>query len=161
LINYSYLIIENIEIFKKLHFEQPGIIMVVKSKFGRRRYIVFILENGSDITKKDLIYSFNRLLPQQLPEVVKENSEEKSDGALKNRINNNLDTKNDEAPRLRHKLKYFDGRIGILLTPHWQKSQALRILNSIEYVGHLKKPIKLKSVGTSGTLKKAMKKYIH
>ncbi|UCH88437.1 MAG: hypothetical protein JSV49_09255 [Thermoplasmata archaeon] len=113
--------------------------MAIKSKIGRRRYIVFKIQSGEEITYKDLIFTFNRILPIHQKD--------------KNSINEN-------PPVLRHKLKYFDGEYGILLCPHWLKASAIEIIGSVQNVGYRKKPIKIETIGTSGTLKKARKKYL-
>lgn len=138
--------------------------MVIKSKTGRRRYIVFRIKDNSEITFKDLTYTFNRLLPFKKQDI--ENMDigspitGESTGKInypKKRQNNNL----DKNPLLHHKLKYFDGEYGILLCPHWLKPFALETMVSIGRVGYLNKTVKIEPIGTSGTLKKARKKYLH
>jgi RNase P/RNase MRP subunit POP5 len=137
--------------------------MVVKSKIGRRRYIVFKIVEGDDITRKDLIYTFNRSIPKE--------PDDKSAGVKKILLNSNSmqhnqksfngrSKKNEKLPVLQHRLKYFDGQFGIILTPHWQKPEAIIILKKIERIGILNKPIKIEPIGTSGSIKKAMKKYL-
>lgn len=137
--------------------------MVVKSKIGRRRYIVFTIESEQDITRKDIIYTFNRLLPldpadinksgrvlQKTKDSTTSNDDKNRSGQLSKR----------DSPVLQHRLKFFDGQNGILLCPHWLQHYAVDILNSVQHLGVLQKPVKIKSIGTSGTLKKARKKYL-
>ena len=57
-------------------------------------------------------------------------------------------------------MKYFDGQFGVLLTPHWHKSEAIIILQTLDRIGVLNKPVKIEPIGTSGSMKKAMKKYL-
>jgi RNase P/RNase MRP subunit POP5 len=137
--------------------------MVVKSKMGRRRYIVFEIQEGKDITMKDLIFTFNRSLPLLPPAKTDNEIQSENDGDGFTQDNKRpVDTgeENSEYPVLKHRLKYFDGTHGILLCPHWLKPKAIEIINSVQYVGYLKKPVKIQSVGISGTLKKARKKYL-
>jgi RNase P/RNase MRP subunit POP5 len=138
--------------------------MVVKSKIGRRRYIVFRIEKGTDITWKDLVYTFNRLLPLQPIDKCEPESNIKN-GHLKISPSNNTKNEGNSAgsytPFLRHRLKYYDGSYGILLCPHWQKTQAIEAITTIKDVGIRKKAVKIVPIGTSGTLKKARKKYLH
>jgi RNase P/RNase MRP subunit POP5 len=138
--------------------------MVIKSKIGRRRYIVFKVKKGKDITRKDLIYTFNRKLPidpadlnksdQNLPESI--DQPPKNENSMKSEL-----LKIDDVPLLRHRLKDFNGSMGILLCPHWLKPFAIDIITSISHVGYQNKPVELEPIGTSGTLKKARKKYLH
>ena len=139
-----------------------GIKMVVKSDIGRKRYIVFKIEEGTEITKKDLIYTFNRTLPSHPEEFIGENKSDENGGEpIKAAPSIQKILQDDNEKRIiRHNLKYFDGHFGILLCPHWLKVHAIETIGSIERVGIRKKPVKLVSVGTSGSLKKARKKYL-
>lgn len=138
--------------------------MAVKEAIGRRRYIVFVISEGTDITWKDLTYTFNRSLPAHQDDMSSiDHCQEKYEDQHKiepKKLNSDKQNGNG-MPVLRHRLKQFDGRCGILLCPHWMQRVAIKILNSIEKVGILNKPVKIESIGTSGTLKSAMKKYIH
>ena len=138
--------------------------MVVKDKFGRRRYIAFRIVSGDEITRKDLIYTFNRTLPSERNGGFIGQKPKGTPLSLPGHpgaSNTKGSSDENEPPILKHRLKHYDGTYGILLCPHWWHKEAIETINSIAEVGILKKPVRIESIGTSGTLKKAMKKYIH
>lgn len=57
-------------------------------------------------------------------------------------------------------LTVFEHNKGILRCVHTYKDEAIGLLTSIKTMGGEKMPIKVETLGTSGTIKKAKRKYL-
>ena len=102
--------------------------MVVKSRIGRKRYIIFRINADIDITKRDIIYTLNRsktINTTQLPWVI----------SIKNNI-------------------------GLIRCNHLDKEKIIELLQSIHLIGNSKIPVSIKTLGTTGTIRSARKKYL-
>ena len=97
----------------------------------RRRYIGFILEDDDlEISKTEMINSIRSYCNEIF------NIGCKSKGFFLVRFSNNK---------------------GILRCKHTEKDNAIKLLNSIKKIGN--KDIKIKTIGTSGTIKSLIKKH--
>lgn len=56
-------------------------------------------------------------------------------------------------------LTIFENNHGILSCVHTSKNEAIELLSSLKAVGREKVPIKVDTLGTSGTIKKARNRY--
>ncbi|WP_455393234.1 Rpp14/Pop5 family protein [[Eubacterium] cellulosolvens] len=132
--------------------------MVVKSKIGRRRYIVFKIDSASLISKRDLIYTLNKLLHYN--------------------ANNNLQNETSKENITYHPSKdtasvpqqiafnqlpwiiYLVNNYGLIRCHHLDQNKTISLLNSIKWIGKKKSPINIRTLGTTGTIRKARKKYL-
>ncbi|UCG69123.1 MAG: hypothetical protein JSV09_15280 [Thermoplasmata archaeon] len=57
-------------------------------------------------------------------------------------------------------LTVFENNKGILRCAHTNKEKAMRLLVSIKSIGRDKVPVKVVTLGTSGTIKKAKRRYM-
>ncbi len=105
--------------------------MVVKSKVGRKRYIIFKIDTNSNISKRDIIYALNILTNHnskqflQLPWII-----------------------------------YLKENFGLIRCHHLDRDKTIVLLQSIKWAGIEKKPLKIQTLGTAGTIRSARKKYL-
>jgi RNase P/RNase MRP subunit POP5 len=135
--------------------------MVVKSKIGRKRYIVFKIDSETEVTKRDLIYSLNSLVNKS-----KSVPEEK---ALTNN-NSNDDSDRDLSVEIALKdSRYFkkipwiiflEKNYGLVQCHHLDKNRTIGLLHSIRWAGKLKNNVNITTLGTTGTILSARKKYL-
>jgi len=132
--------------------------MVVKAKIGRKRYIIFKIDSNSDISKRDLIYTFNKLVYTRSNNTASETNF-KLRGPPGTKINiasaNNILTFN----QLPWVIK-ITNHYGIIRCHHLDKNKTIELLHSITCTGNNKHPVKIKTLMTTGTIKKARKKYL-
>lgn len=57
-------------------------------------------------------------------------------------------------------LTIFEDNVGILRCVHTYKDEAVKLLTSIKIVGKEKMPVNVETLGTSGTIKQAKRKYL-
>jgi len=104
--------------------------MVVKSKVGRKRYIIFKIYSDSIVSKRDLIYSIHDSIKNAskfltVPWVIS--------------VKNNY---------------------GIIQCQHLDKDKTINFLQSMESIGKFKNSVKIITLGTTGTIRSARKKYL-
>ena len=116
--------------------------MVVKSKIGRKRYIIFRIDASSFINKRDMIYSLKTQYK------YKSNSNG-SEGA------NDISDFN-KTPWLIS----LDRNYGLIRCHHLDTNKTIKLLQSIQSAGNIKLPIKITTLGTAGTIRSARKKYL-
>ena len=149
-----------------------GIHMVVKSKIGRKRYIVIKIESEQMITKRDLVYTINGLVNNRFnigPNKDKTSKEtnNKSDSNLLEKENKNQNSNHLPSNNLiMHKKTYTPWVIfikknyGLIRCQHLDKEKTIELLNSVSWVGKRKTQVKIQTLGTTGTIQSAMKKYL-
>jgi len=99
----------------------------------RKRYIGFVLINESD------------------EQIVK--------SEIRNEIQKRCLELFDKKPdNVRIDIIQFDGEKGIVRCGHTQKEDMIKLLNSIDSISN--KKVKIKTVGTSGTIKKLIQKHM-
>ena len=105
--------------------------MTKKSRVIRKRYIAFRITAPRLISRNELISA------------IRENIKHKKSW-------NNM----------KPWLTIFENNQGILSCVHTSKSEAIELLSSLKAVGREKVPIKVETLGTSGTIKKARNGYL-
>ncbi len=120
--------------------------MVVKSKIGRKRYIIFKLNSNSIITKRDFIYTLNNLMNMYYPyRIMDPNSSENEDSNQFLNFPWVILVKNN---------------YGLVRCHHLDKAKTIKLLCSINMIGNSKNPVKIETLGTTGTIRSARKKYL-
>ncbi len=119
--------------------------MVVKSKVGRRRYIVFRIHSNRTITKGDLITYLRYALEQNLFSI--DNQSLSSNKSL-NKFN-----------RMPWVI-FIRNNIGIIRCHHLDTKNTIALLNSFNSILSDKQLFKITTLGTTGTIKSARKKYL-
>ncbi len=102
-----------------------------KNKKTRKRYIAFKIHASRTITRKEFIAAIRSSVSDR----------------------NSWD-------RIKPWLTTFEDNCGILRCTHIAKDEALLLLSSIDVVGRERIPIKVETIYTSGTIKKAKGKII-
>jgi RNase P/RNase MRP subunit POP5 len=116
--------------------------MVVKSKIGRKRYIIFKIDSNSFIKKRDLIYSLKTRYKNESPSKISEGVIDISDF--------------NKTPWLIS----LDKNYGLIRCHHLDTDKVIRLLQSIQSAGNINLPIKITTLGTAGTIRSARKKYL-
>lgn len=117
--------------------------MVVKDKVGRKRYIVFRVEPEGETTSE-----------AQAPIEI---SRGPMIGAIRWSVKANT-----KSPITSYWLTVFENDYGILRCPHIEKEDAIRVLTAIRWIWQddRRVEVKITTLGTSGTIKRAREKYI-
>lgn len=97
----------------------------------RKRYIAFSVEAPRDVSRKEFISAIRKNAPEQ-----------------------------DKWERMEPWLTVFENNKGILRCRHTGCEEAILLLNSIESIGRERVKIKVRTLGTSGTIKKAKSRYL-
>ncbi len=105
--------------------------MPSKARTPRKRYIAFKITAPRTISRKEFIVSIRQSIPDK-------NSWE----------------------RIEPWLTVFEDNEGILRCTHTSKDEAIELLTSIKTVGRERIPVKIETLGASGTIKKAKRKYL-
>jgi RNase P/RNase MRP subunit POP5 len=105
--------------------------MTASDKTTRKRYIAFQINAPRTISRSEFIYAIRD----------REKSNEYKEG-------------------IKPWLTVFDNNQGILRCAHTKKDEAVRLLSSIKSVGREKMPVKVITLGTSGTIKTARRRYL-
>jgi RNase P/RNase MRP subunit POP5 len=135
--------------------------MVVKSKVGRKRYIVFKIESDTDISRYDLIYTLKKLVKNRPNSNNKDLYDSKKD--------NNAYSELSYRAAVDQRLGYFieipwvisiNNNYGLIRCYHLEKDKTIDLLNSITLVGKAKNRVIIKTLGTTGTIRSARKKYL-
>ena len=156
--------------------------MVVKSKLVRKRYIIIKIDTDYDISKRDLIYTLNKLTASHSQSSVKSgkshtaNTNDKEQAnkrqTQKNNLNiliNNTDKSNVTTGSSRPTLKpiprvpwviSLTNKIGLIRCHHLDKQKTIELLQSITWIGNKKNLAKVETIGTTGTIQSARKKYL-
>jgi RNase P/RNase MRP subunit POP5 len=121
--------------------------MVVKSKIGRKRYIVFQIDTGTIIDKKSLIYTIKNRFRDSKPSVD-------------HGVQNGLVTNEFSDFRTIPWVIYIRNNYGLIRCHHLDTEKAIELLNSIRELVGVNQPVKIKTLGTTGTIKSARKKYL-
>jgi RNase P/RNase MRP subunit POP5 len=100
-------------------------------KTQRKRYIAFSVEAPRDISRKEFISA------------IRKNAQEQ-----------------EKWERMEPWLTVFENNKGILRCTHTGCQEAILLLTSIESIGREGVKIKVKTLGTSGTIKKAKSRYL-
>ena len=100
--------------------------MPARKTKARKRYIAFRVHATWEISRKEFIAAIRR----------------------------NVNEKN-QWERVMPWLTVFENNQGILRCMHTAKDEAVEILNSIEYIDKGKEKVRVETLGTSGTIKKA------
>jgi RNase P/RNase MRP subunit POP5 len=121
--------------------------MVVKSKIGRKRYIVFQIDTGTSIDKRALIYT------------IKKNFQG-SRFSFKDLEQNKPIEKESEHFQAVPWVIYIRNNYGLVRCHHLDTDKTIAFLQSIRQVVGVNQPVKIKTLGTTGTIKSARKKYL-
>jgi RNase P/RNase MRP subunit POP5 len=121
--------------------------MVVKSKIGRKRYIVFQIDTGTFIDKKALIYTIKNRF-RDLGSSFDDRDSKKS-------IENEF-----KAFQTVPWVIYIRNNYGLVRCHHLDTERTIELLHSIRQVVGVNQPVKIKTLGTTGTIKSARKKYL-
>lgn len=105
--------------------------MPSKNKKPRKRYIAFRIDATNEISRKEFI------------------------SAIRKNVNGK-----DQWERVDPWLTVFENNEGILRCVHTALDEALEILTSIENIGRENVKVKVETLGTSGTIKKAKLHYL-
>jgi len=133
--------------------------MVVKSKLGRKRYIVIKIDSGHDISKRDLIYALNNLISTQ--ELSKNEDGINIDNDKEKYINSTNIVKKHLLPIPR--IPWVIGlsnNYGLIRCHHLDKQKTIDLLQSIKWIGKVENRVKIETLGTTGTIRSARKKYL-
>ena len=150
--------------------------MVVKSKIGRKRYIVFKIECDSIIAKWDFIYTLKKIIR---PHTVYDNlnsSNKKtflninsgtthSSGHIQKSRTDSRPSRSENEPG---KYQYNQmpwvisivNNYGLIRCHHLDKDKIIELLLSLKWAGEMKIPVKVQTIGTTGTIRSARKKYL-
>jgi len=69
-----------------------------------------------------------------------------------------IDNLENNLAEFNFRLVYFDGQIGIVRSVHIAKQKTMAVLNATRYIGDVK--VEIKTIGSSGTIRKAKSKYL-
>jgi RNase P/RNase MRP subunit POP5 len=105
--------------------------MTAEKDKARKRYIAFRIHTPNEISRKEFIAAIRR----------------------------NVNEKN-QWERVMPWLTVFENNQGILRCVHTAKDEAITILNSIEHVGRGREKVRVETLGTSGTIKKAKLRFL-
>jgi RNase P/RNase MRP subunit POP5 len=105
--------------------------MPAEKNKARKRYIAFRVHAPKEISRKEFISAIRR-------EVNDKNQWE----------------------RVMPWLTVFENNQGILRCIHTAKDEAVQILTSIEHIGRGKEKVRVETLGTSGTIKKAKLRFL-
>ena len=105
--------------------------MPTKSESGRKRYIAFKIKSSHTVSRKELIAAIRKSMPDK-----------------------------SSWERAKPWLTVFEENMGILRCAHNGKDEAVELLASIKTIGSRKIPVVVETLGTSGTIKRAKKKYL-
>ncbi len=105
--------------------------MPSKIKTERKRYIAFKITAPRVISRKELI------------------------STIREKVKNN-----ESWVKIKPWLTIFEDNEGILRCVHTNKDEAVKLLTSIKIVGKEKMPVSVETLGTSGTIKQAKRKYL-
>jgi RNase P/RNase MRP subunit POP5 len=139
--------------------------MVVKSKTGRKRYIVFRIEADINITKGDLISTLNSI---QKPMAFQNIPELEATGP-NNDVTQPISGTESNQPEKKGIIKLLNrspwvigikNNYGLVRCHHKDKEKTIELLQSIDTIGRSKKHVKIITLGTTGTIKSARKKYL-
>ena len=150
--------------------------MVVKSKIGRKRYIVFKIESDSIIAKRDFIYTLKKNIR---PYTDIDNLDSFRQKAF---LKINPGTTHDSSPIPKFRSDSSPGRsenesgiyrynqmpwvisimnnYGLIRCHHLDKDKLIELLLSLKWAGKVKIPVKIQTIGTTGTIRSARKKYL-
>ena len=121
--------------------------MVVKSKVGRKRYIIFKIEGNFPISKGDLISTLKMAIA---------NSRYKINRTVLDHNNSNTSIFFNRMPWL----IFTQNNYGLLRCHHLDLKKTIDILQSISSTARNNLPIKITTLGTTGTIRSARKKYL-
>ncbi len=132
--------------------------MVVKSKIGRKRYIVFKIEAESIISKRDLIYTLNK-------HVLNKNSNTQlglipPPPVAQKKTNKIIRKLHSEQFHKQPWIIYLKNNYGLIQCHHLDKEKMIKFLHSISSAGKAKNRVKIQTLGTTGTIRSARKKYL-
>ena len=105
--------------------------MPSKIKADRKRYIAFKVHSSRNLSRNELI------------------------SAIREKVINN-----ESWVKIKPWLTIFEDNEGILRCVHINKDEAIKLLTSIKIVGKEKMPVRVETLGTSGTIKQAKRKYL-
>ena len=105
--------------------------MPSKIKVDRKRYIAFKVYSSRTLSRNELI------------------------SAIREKVKNNESWVN-----MKPWLTIFEDNEGILRCVHTNKDEAVKLLTSIKIVGKENMPVRVETLGTSGTIKQAKRKYL-
>jgi RNase P/RNase MRP subunit POP5 len=137
--------------------------MVVKSKIGRKRYIVFKIYSDLEISKRDLIYTLRNLINNKLDQPELGNNSIPIDNTI------NSTKRNSPLLEQEHNSKSFNrmpwiiflkSNYGLIQCHHLDKNKTINLLHSIRWTGKMKNNVNIATLGTTGTIRSARKKYL-
>lgn len=146
--------------------------MVVKSKIGRKRYIVIKIESEQMITKRELVYTINSLVNNNLNIIPKKartfaEINNKSDSNLSEKENNKQNSNRLSSNNIPSFDKtntpwviFIKQNYGLIRCQHLDKEKTIELLNGVTWIGKRKTQVKIQTLGTTGTIQSAMKKYL-
>ena len=136
--------------------------MVVKSKIGRKRYIIFKINANLVISKNDLIYTLNSMLNNA--KIVKLKSTESNSmpaAVIHSKNGNNALSKQNSKIMLQPPwVINLQNNLGLIRCHHLDKEKTISLLHSIKFLGKAKNPATIQTMGTTGTIRSARKKYL-
>jgi RNase P/RNase MRP subunit POP5 len=156
--------------------------MVVKSKIGRKRYIVFEIESISNITKRDLVFTLNGMLYKSASK--DQDAEDPNSVFYFSRISSQSQHKQiNQMPETEadihgivHKstndsiremvflrlpwIILIKNNYGLIRCHHLDTVKTIQLLQSIHSAGKQGNLVKINTLGTTGTIKSARKKYL-
>ncbi|MEE9150570.1 MAG: Rpp14/Pop5 family protein [Thermoplasmata archaeon] len=105
--------------------------MPSKIRTERKRYMAFRVHSPRTISRKEFIAAIRENIPS-----------------------------NDAWNRIKPWLTIFEDNEGILRCVHTSKDETIDLLTSIKTIGREKMAIKVETLGVSGTIKKAKRKFL-
>ena len=135
--------------------------MVVKSKLGRKRYIVIKINSEQNILKRDLIHTLNNLNSTRNLSETDAELKNKDDNGKEKYVNsiNNVKTHLIHIPRIPWVISLFNNT-GLIRCHHLDKQKTIDLLQSIKWIGTVENKVKIETLGTTGTIRSARKKYL-
>jgi RNase P/RNase MRP subunit POP5 len=150
--------------------------MVVKSKIGRKRYIVFKIESDSIIAKRDFIYTLKKIIRPYRDINKLDSSRQKVSININPGTTHGSSSLSTDRSTIGPGGSENEGGIyqynqmpwvisilnnyGLIRCHHLDKDKIIELLLSLKWAGKMKIPVKVQTIGTTGTIRSARKKYL-
>ena len=129
--------------------------MVVKDKIGRKRYVVFKIHSDVNITKRDLVHALNNLRRSY-------NDHGGQKRCKGQNGQNGYEGKQSMTPKLTRWpwIIIVKNNFGLIQCHHKDKNRIIDILQSDILLDNNNQQLNIKTLGTTGTIRSARKKYL-
>lgn len=108
--------------------------MTVKDRVGRVRHVAFRVHADAAVRRADLVDAVRAVAADQLGK--------------------------EGLADLKPEVTAFDGRDGLLRVPHTKVAEARAVLGRVRFAGRERAPVRVETLGTSGTMRAARRKWL-